>query len=65
MKDESGITLLELILTITIFMAIATVLPLLMNAAVKSTGDDLQNEEAQLFFHLIRKRSGKLRRYRL
>ncbi len=52
-NNEKGMTLLELMLTVTILIAIVSVMPLLMNAAVKSTGADLQHQEAQLFFRLF------------
>ncbi|KMM37851.1 competence type IV pilus minor pilin ComGF [Guptibacillus hwajinpoensis] len=52
-NNEKGMTLLELMLTVTILIAIVSVMPLLMNAAVKSTGVDLQHQEAQLFFRLF------------
>lgn len=52
-NSQRGMTLIELMLTVTILVAIVSVLPILMNAAVKSTGEDLQQQEAQLFFRLF------------
>ncbi len=54
-NNQLGMTLLEVMLTVTILMAIISVLPLMMNAAVKSSGEDLQHQEAQLFYHLFSK----------
>lgn len=53
--NEKGITLLELLLTVTIFIAIVCVLPLIMNASLQEVNADFQHEEAQLFFHLFSK----------
>lgn len=55
MRNEKGITLLELMLTLTILLAIVWVLPLLMSAAIQDAGADFQQEEARLFFHLFSK----------
>ncbi|QHA92543.1 competence type IV pilus minor pilin ComGF [Bacillus sp. N1-1] len=55
MRNEKGITLLELMLTLTILLAIVWVLPLLMSAAIQNSGADFQQEEARLFFHLFSK----------
>lgn len=55
MSNEKGITLLELMLTLTILMAIVWTLPLLMSAAIQNSGADFQQEEARLFFHLFSK----------
>ena len=55
MKNEKGLTLLELMLTLTILMSIIWVIPLLMSAALHDAGADFQQEEASLFFHLFSK----------
>lgn len=54
-NNQKGMTLIELMLTVTILVAIVSVMPLLMSAAVKSAGADLQHQEAQLFFRLFSK----------
>ncbi len=54
-NNQLGMTLLELMLTVTILMAIISVLPMMMNAAVKRSGEDLQHQEIQLFYHLFSK----------
>ena len=55
MKNEKGLTLLELMLTLTILLAVIWVVPLLMSAALTESGRDFQQEEASLFFHLFSK----------
>lgn len=49
-SNENGFTLIELMITLMVLLALVTVLPSLMIASVKSTGADHQNEEAQLFY---------------
>ncbi|WP_377888528.1 competence type IV pilus minor pilin ComGF [Alkalihalobacillus sp. R86527] len=51
--NEEGFTLIEVLITLLILLALTAVLPSLMITSVKTAGIDHQQEEEQLFYVLV------------
>lgn len=53
--NEKGFTLIEVLITLMIILALTAVLPSLMISSVRTSAFDHQDEEAQLFYVLVAK----------
>ncbi|MCA0986005.1 competence type IV pilus minor pilin ComGF [Guptibacillus algicola] len=51
--NEKGFTLIEVLITLMILLALTAVLPSLMISSVRTSGLDPQQEEEQLFYVLV------------